>query len=216
MARTPDIEMKRELLDQVVGYLAKHGLGDMSLRPMAAALGTSPNRLVHHFGSKQDLLAAALQRATRIQETVRDGWLRREPGLSKTAELRKWWKWLNASPENLALTRLGLEAATLEATHTGLSGDVRAEQIGVWREQIEQRLIAEGVPKAQAVIEASLLKGMFTGLIVDLMATGDRARLTRALDQGLQRTEAVIDASRRHPGSVDCATDRVESVRPRQ
>ena len=85
----------------------------------------------------------------------------------------------------------------MEATHSGLSGDVRAEQIGVWREQIEQKLISEGVPRATAVLEASLLKGMFTGLIVDLLATGDRLRLTKALEHGLQRTEAVIEASRR-------------------
>ncbi|MCU1393506.1 MAG: TetR family transcriptional regulator [Ilumatobacteraceae bacterium] len=188
--------MKRELLDRVVAYLAQHGLGDMSLRPMAAALGTSPNRLVHHFGSKQELLAAALGQATRIQEDVRDVWLRRQPEMSKTTELRKWWKWLNDSPANLALTRLGLEAATLEATQTGLSGDVRAEQIGVWREQIEQKLISEGVPRATAISEASLLKGMFTGLIVDLMATGDRVRLSKALEVGLRRTEAVLEAAR--------------------
>ncbi|MEO6124926.1 MAG: TetR/AcrR family transcriptional regulator [Ilumatobacteraceae bacterium] len=195
MARTPDIEMKRALLDQVVGYLAEHGLGDVSLRPMAAALGTSPNRLVHHFGSKQELIAAALEQAIKIQTDVRDGWLKRQPDLNKTAELRKWWKWLNESPANLALTRLGLEAVTLDATYTGLSGDARAEQIGVWREQIEQRLISEGVPKASAVLEASLLKGLFTGLIVDLLATGDKLRLARALEQGLRRAEAVIDAS---------------------
>jgi len=196
MARTPDLEMKRELLDRVVAYLAEHGLGDMSLRPMAAALGTSPNRLVHHFGSKQDLLTAALQQATKIQEDVRDGWLKRQPDMTKTAELRKWWKWLNESPANLALTRLGLEAVTLEATHTGLSGDVRAEQIGVWRDLIEQNLIGVGVPPMIANIEASLLKGMFTGLILDLIATGDKVRLTKALEVGLSRTEAVIEASR--------------------
>lgn len=196
MARTPDIEMKRQLLDEVVAYLAEHGLGDMSLRPMAAALGTSPNRLVHHFGAKQELLAAALARATQIQEAVRDGWLRRQPEMTQTTQLRKWWKWLNASPANLALTRLGLEAATLEATHTGLSGEVRAEQIGVWREHIEQRLVIEGVPKDVIVVEASVLKALFTGLIVDLMATGDRARLTRALEVGLQRTESAFAAAR--------------------
>jgi len=196
MARTPDLEMKRELLDRVVAYLAEHGLGDMSLRPMAAALGTSPNRLVHHFGSKQELLAAALKQATKIQEDVRDSWLKRQPEMTKTTELRKWWKWLNESPANLALTRLGLEAVTLEATHTGLSGDVRAEQIGVWRDLIEQSLIGIGVPAAVANVEASLLKGMFTGLILDLIATGDRVRLTKALEVGLMRTEAVIAASR--------------------
>ena len=196
MARTPDLEMKRELLDRVVAYLAVHGLGDVSLRPMAATLDTSPNRLVHHFGSKQELLAAALHQATLVQVQVRDAWLKRTPALSKTAELRKWWKWLNDSPANLALTRLGLEAVTLEATHTGLSGDVRAEQIGVWREQIEQKLVSEGVPKSVAVTEASLLKGVFTGLIMDLLATGDKQRLTKALEVALQRTEAVLEASR--------------------
>ena len=195
MARTPDVEMKRLLLDQVVAYLATHGLGDMSLRPMAAALSTSPNRLVHHFGSKQDLLTAALQQATRIQTAVRDGWLKSDPKMTKTAELRQWWKWLNDSPANLAITRLGLEAVTREATHAGIIGDVRAEQISVWREEIEQRLIGEGVPRAAAVLEASLIKGLFTGLIIDLMATGDRLRLTRALELGLRRTEAVIEAS---------------------
>lgn len=193
MARTPDLEMKRVLLDQIVGYLADHGLGDVSLRPMAAALDTSLNRLVHHFGSKQELLVAALHQATRTQEAVRDEWRKRNPGMTKTAELRRWWKWLNASPANLALTRLGLEAATLEATHTGLSGDVRAEQISVWREHIEQMLIGEGMPKAMAVLEASLIKAVFTGLLVDLMATGDRPRLTRALELSLQRTEALIE-----------------------
>jgi AcrR family transcriptional regulator len=196
MARTPDIEMKRELLDRVVAYLAEHGLGDMSLRPMAAALGTSPNRLVHHFGSKQELLAAALERAIAIQADVRAEWLQRQPAMTQTNQLRKWWKWLNEAPGNLALTRLGLEAATLEATHTGISGEVRAEQIGVWREFIEQRLLLEGVPRGLVVIEASILKALFTGIIVDLMATGDRARLGRALEHGLRRAEHSIAEAR--------------------
>ena len=192
MARTPDVAMKRELLDRVVAYLAEHGLGDMSLRPMAAALDTSPNRLVHHFGSKQELLVAALAQAIEIQVEVSNGWLKRNPKISQANLLRRWWKWLNASPANLALSRLGLEAATLEATHTGLAGEVRADQIGVWRTSIEQRLIDEGLSPAQAVTESSLLTAMFTGLMVDLMATGDRKRLTQALEVGLSRLESLL------------------------
>ena len=184
--------MKRELLDRVVAYLAEPGLGEMSLRPMAAALETSPNRLVHHFGSKQELLTAALARAIELQVEEQNVWLRRDPSITEANLLRKWWKWLNASPSNLALARLGLEAATLEATHTGLTGEVRAEQIGVWRTEIEQRLVTEGISPAEAVAEASLMKAMFTGLMVDLMATGDRVRLTRALEVGLSRVEAIL------------------------
>jgi AcrR family transcriptional regulator len=196
MARTPDLEMKRELLDRVVAHLAEHGLAGMSLRPMAAALETSPNRLVHHFGSKEELLAAALMRAVEIQEEVRDEWHRKQPGMTQADQLRKWWKWLNESPANLALTRLGLEAATLEATQTGLSGELRAEQISVWRQHIEQRLLLEGVPRQAVVVEATVLKAFFTGLILDLMATGDRARLGRALELGLRRSDLALAASR--------------------
>ncbi len=184
--------MKRELLDQVVGYLAENGIGEMSLRPMASALGTSPNRLVHHFGTKQEMLGAALARAIQIQVDVRDGWLARHSEMSQTDQLRTWWKWLNALPANLSLARFGLEAATLEATRTGLPGDVRAEQIGLWRVNIENQLVVEGVPRTVAVTEATMLKALFTGLMVDLIATGDRARLTRALEVGLRHVDTRI------------------------
>ena len=197
MARTPDLELKRELLDQVVEYLAAQGFGDMSLRPLAQALQTSPNRLVHHFGSKEELLVAALNRATDIQLKVRERWLARSPDLSQSDQLRRWWKWINASPSNLALVRLGLEAASLEATVTGLPGDVRADQIGLWRSHIEQRLLQHGFTPQDASIEASLAKATFTGLIMDLMATGDRRRLTKSLDVALARLDEMIAAAER-------------------
>ena len=72
---------------------------------------------------------------------------------------------------------------------------MRADQIGLWRSNIEQRLIAEGVQDDVAGVEASLVKAMFTGLVVDLLATGERRRLTRALEVGLARLEQVVWAS---------------------
>ena len=72
---------------------------------------------------------------------------------------------------------------------------MRSEQIGLWRSNIEQRLIAEGVAPDIAAVEASLVKAMFTGLVVDLLATGERRRLTRALEVGLARLEQVVWAN---------------------
>jgi AcrR family transcriptional regulator len=192
VARTPDLALKQKLLDDVVRYLATNGLANASLRPIAAALGVSVNALVHHFGTKDELVVAALARATHMQTAVQDGWLTREPHMSEATLLSKWWKWLVASDENLALVRLGLEAAALDATSTGIAGPVRAEQINVWRLNIKQRLIAEGLSPETAEVEASLAKAMFTGLVVDLLATGDRKRLTTALDIGLDRLEKLV------------------------
>jgi AcrR family transcriptional regulator len=190
-----DVERRVALLDDVVGYLGEHGLANLSLRPMAAAIGVSVNSLMHHFGSKDDLIIAALRRSGRIQQDVEERWLQRNPGLSQADLLRAWWRWITTSQQNLAIARLGIEAAAMEATLDGLPRQVRGEQIGLWRGNIEQRLVAEGVPKETAVIEASLAKAMFTGLVVDLLATGQKARLTRSLEVGLARLEQVVWSS---------------------
>ena len=81
MARPPDPVRRQELLDQVVRYLADHGLAGASLRPMAKALGVSLNGLVHHFGTKTDLLVAALARANELQQRESEGWLACNPAL---------------------------------------------------------------------------------------------------------------------------------------
>lgn len=192
MARPPDPHARVELLDGVVAYLAEHGLGDATLRPMADSLGTSVNRLTHHFGSKAELLAAALERVQDVQQALEDAWIAEEPGVTQSQLLRKWWAHLSASRANLNMTRLGLEAAAIDATVTGLAGDVRAEQIATWRDNIERRLVAAGVDDADARIEATVIKAVFTGLTLDLLATGDRQRLSDALDQALDRFDARL------------------------
>ena len=196
MARTPDPLRKRELLDTVVEYLAEQGLADTTLRPMAAALGVSINRLVHHFGSKEELITAALARAIDRQIEVQRKWLQRSPRLTQVELYRRWWKWICRSPRNLALVRLNYEAATLETSVTGLDGAVRADQIGVWRHDVEHRLVAEGLKPERAALEASLIKATFTGLVMDLFATGDTRRLTHALDEWLDRLDHDLRASR--------------------
>src|SRR5690348_16226025 len=61
MARPLDLDKRRDLLNGVLQYIAVHGLGELSLRPLAAELGTSARMLVYYFGSKEDMLIQALQ-----------------------------------------------------------------------------------------------------------------------------------------------------------
>lgn len=195
MARTPDLERRQELLDRIVVYLADNGLAQATLRPMAAALDVSINRLVHHFGSKEELLATALQRSIEQQIAVQESWVARNPALQMVDLYRRWWRWINESPANLAVVRLNYEAAALDTKVTGLAGEVRADQIGVWRHDVEHRLQLEGVPHSRAVFEASLAKATFTGLVMDLVATGDRRRLNRVFAEFLDRLSLVIAAA---------------------
>ena len=84
----------------------------------ARSISALPTALVHHFGSKDELVVAALRRAAEIQQGVEGRWRRQVPHLSMVELQRRWWRWINRSPEHLALVRLGLEAATLDATVT--------------------------------------------------------------------------------------------------
>ena len=52
-----------ELLELAYRYVLAHGLADMSLRPLAKAIGSSPRVLLFLYGSKDNLIRALLERA---------------------------------------------------------------------------------------------------------------------------------------------------------
>ena len=55
------MQTRKEILtDELVAYLLEHGLSDLSLRPLADALGTSARLLIYHFESKEGLLTEVL------------------------------------------------------------------------------------------------------------------------------------------------------------
>src|ERR1700712_3175645 len=60
VARTPDPRKREELLAAVVGYLEERGVNDLSLAPMAEALGTSKRMLLYYFGDRKSLLEQAM------------------------------------------------------------------------------------------------------------------------------------------------------------
>jgi AcrR family transcriptional regulator len=67
MVRTPDLKRRRQLLDTLIEEFAANGIGDRSLREVAAAVGTSHRMLLHHFGSRENLLVAIVEEVERRQ-----------------------------------------------------------------------------------------------------------------------------------------------------
>ncbi|OBA59403.1 TetR family transcriptional regulator [Mycobacterium sp. 1100029.7] len=61
MVRTPDLARRRQLLDALIDEFADGGIGDRSLREVAGAVGTSHRMLLHHFGSRDELLLAVVE-----------------------------------------------------------------------------------------------------------------------------------------------------------
>jgi AcrR family transcriptional regulator len=70
VARPPDVERRRHLLDALIDAFADGGIGDRSLREVAEVVGTSHRMLLHHFGSRDELLLAIVTEVERRQMTV--------------------------------------------------------------------------------------------------------------------------------------------------
>jgi AcrR family transcriptional regulator len=61
-----------ELLESAADYVLQHGLIGMSLRPLAAALGTSDRMLLYHFTSRDQLVTSIVNLSTeRATDVVR-------------------------------------------------------------------------------------------------------------------------------------------------
>ena len=98
-----------ELLELAYRYVLQHGLADLSLRPLAAAIGSSPRVLLFLFGSKDGLVRALLARArvdelALLDEVGSDG----RPGRTLGVVAERIWTWL-AAPEHRPLLALWVE-----------------------------------------------------------------------------------------------------------
>src|SRR5690349_23909914 len=82
---------REQLLHAAVEHVAAHGLGDLSLRQLAAALGTSHRMLVYHFGSKQQLLDEVIRVVeARQREALAE--LSADAHLSPVEQGRRLWQ----------------------------------------------------------------------------------------------------------------------------
>jgi AcrR family transcriptional regulator len=157
VARPPDVERRQELLDAVVEEFAVHGIGDRSLRDVAAAVGTSHRMLLHHFGSRNEMLLAIVEEVERRQRVLLSA-LPAEPAEATAA----MWADLRR-PELRPFERLFFECYAR----------------GVQGEQPFARMLPGAVDTwlaAGKAVDPALTRlglAVMRGLLLDLVATGD-------------------------------------------
>jgi AcrR family transcriptional regulator len=194
---------KQELLDALIAYLVKHGLADLSLRPMAAAVGTSARLLIFHFGSKEQLVEEVLEEMqARLQRSFRE-FLAANPPPRKAPLLRIFWDWA-VDGENYHYHRLLYQLQLLAAQNPKLYGRFLKKTSMSWLKLIQPAL----PPAQQTAAFATLYGAVFDGLFIELMSTGDRRRVLQSLEQFISLTMA-------HAGLKDPRKHRPTPRRPR-
>jgi AcrR family transcriptional regulator len=179
-ARPAPSARRQQLLELAYEFVKTHGLVDMSLRPLASAIGSSPRVLLFLFGSKDELIGELLRRA-RQEEVAFIGDYRAEVGLGLTEVVERTWRWL-ANPANRSLLTLWTEAYGRSLTDpSGPWAGFAADTVRDWSELLTAAQSPEHRQSAAGAAERTLALAALRGAMLDLLATGDTERTTAAI-----------------------------------
>ncbi len=178
-----------ELLELVYAYVIEHGMAGMSLRPLAAAIGTSPRVLLFLFGSKDEIVRAVLARA-RAEEIKLINDIH-PAGRDDLAQLGlRVWRWLSAE-EHRGLLKLWVESYSRALIEP--QGPWAGFALATVKDWL--RLLAQAQPDTerrttQGQTRRTLALAVLRGALLDLLATDDLERTTSAVTQALDQLPA--------------------------
>ena len=188
----PAEQPRARLLDAAVGYAREHGLGDVSLRELAAAIGTSHRMLIYYFGSKEGLLAAVVQAVEAEQREFLAG-LAADPAIGPVEAMRAMWRRI-ADPGLWPSERLFFEVYGQALQGRPHTTDLLDGIVDDWLDPITEINMSLGLPRAAARAHARLGVAVTRGLLLDLLATGDQAGVDDAMDAFIDVYEAWLNA----------------------
>jgi AcrR family transcriptional regulator len=177
MARPSDPAIRPGILSACTQVAMAGNLHDLSLRQLAQAVGVSPRMLIYHFGSAEALVSETLMGVQQLMRSKLQSSFVQDQSRDTRKALRALWDHCT-SPDMLPFFRSyyyfireslgapGPNAAFIEFSIDGLRDWIRT-------------CLAEHHPSLREA-DYSLVSAVLRGLLIDVLATGDRQRTTMA------------------------------------
>jgi AcrR family transcriptional regulator len=186
------VNPRERLLNAAIDHIAARGISDLSLRELGAAIGSSHRMLIHHFGGREGLLVAVVQAVEERQRALL-GDVIPDPQASPGEAMRAWWKHISDEAlwpnERLFFELYGQALQGRPGTIALLDGIIDA-----WLEPAASLLAELGLENGQAAARLGI--AVTRGLLLDLLATGDRERVDAAMDVHIAAMEALLATTR--------------------
>ena len=180
---------RQRLLAAVIEHIQRAGISDLSLRELAAAIGTSHRMLIYHFGSREGLLLDVVRAVEAAQRAFLVDLLA-DPRRSRVEVMRTMWQRL-VDPSLWPNERLFFElyAQALQ----GRPGTVEMLDgiVDAWVEPMVQVALQPGEDADVLRADTRLGVAVVRGLLLDLLATRDRAAVDAAFERYLALQVAV-------------------------
>jgi AcrR family transcriptional regulator len=194
---------RTELLELAYQYAVSRGQAELSLRPLAGAIGSSPRVLLYLFGSKDGLIRALLARAradelallAQAQEELSG---RDDPGTAGERAAgeqagpgglavlgERIWSWLTDDRHRGLLTLWVDGYARSLAEPAGPWAGFAAATVADWLTVLAGAQTPARRGSAAGRAERTLVLAVLRGGLLDLLATGDTARVTDAVHHQL-------------------------------
>jgi AcrR family transcriptional regulator len=167
---------RQDLLVAVIADLMREGLGDRSLRDIAAAVGTSHRMLIHYFGSRHGLMTAVVEAIEEDQKRFLES-IDGEVG----DVLSVMWRRVS-DPALWPAERLFFECYARAAQGEEPFARMLPGAIDDWLDRTGARGRSPDVPPALARAQARVGLAVFRGLLLDLVGTSDRAGVDAAFE----------------------------------
>jgi AcrR family transcriptional regulator len=178
----PDGDAKLRLLDKVVAHFAAHGIGDTSLRSLAASISTSHRMLIYHFGSRQGLLTAVVGHVEHAQRAALDSVVADGDDVGDIG--RRYWTQVTEAA--LIYGPLFFELSGQAMQGQPHAHQLREHLITDWLEPLVTLWQRAGYDDEDVRTRARLGLAVARGLLFDLLITQDRSGVDAAMEAFVQ------------------------------
>ncbi|MDJ0341495.1 TetR/AcrR family transcriptional regulator [Streptomyces sp. H10-C2] len=183
-------DTRTKLLAGALRTLAEHGIAGASARTIAAAAGVNQSLVFYHFGSVDELLAAACRHGAEQRVALYRDRLAAVGTLGELLELGRQLHTEEHAHGNVAVLAQLLAGAQSDP---GLA-PATADGLGLWVAEIEQVLgrVLAGTPLAEFVDPGGLARAVAAAFVgLELYEGVDRAGTERAL-AALEQLAALV------------------------
>jgi AcrR family transcriptional regulator len=173
MGRPPDPERHARTLAKAADYVLENGLEGLSLRPLAAALGTSARMLLYDFESKEKLVEEVL---AEIRRRLAERLAELQSGRGGAGTLEEVWAWASAE-ERAPFMRVFFETHVHALANPEAHAGRGRPLIDDWLRFLESRWEPEPLDPATATLFVAVIRG----LLLDRLSAPDPERVDAAL-----------------------------------
>ena len=197
MGRTANPERPDELIDRIVPYLTAHGIADLSLRPLAKAIGSSPRVLLYYFGSSEKMIDRVIARIRERQHGLYHQLSTQGAPTGRTraaadpakAYFAIWKHMTSRTPE--PHFRLFFEIYGLALRHPRRYRAFLHSTINDWLDFMDDAALRKQHGRTKSRALATIAMASYRGFLLDYCASHDSARIDRAVKLWIQSFVAL-------------------------